>query len=154
MLIFKKNLNHNLFINIIKIMVYFFSILIILIIVLYGSLFNELCPNCAKSIYSFFETVEAVRKEFSTLCHLLCPDMTNSSFFIFSIIYCNTFFGFCVVFLSIFTSKYYINNFFIFETNIQQTYKINYFWFYKLFMIYKYFKQLNAGMYILPYRFH
>ena len=136
-MIFKKNLNHNLFINIIKIMVYFFSILIILIIVLYGSLFNELCPNCAKSIYSFFETVEAVRKEFSTLCHLLCPDMTNSSFFIFSIIYCNTFFGFCVVFLSIFTPKYYINNFFIFATNIRQrcdkhttkvrqTYKINY----------------------------
>ena len=61
-------------------MVYFFSILIILIIVLYGSLLNELYQNCAKSIYSFFETVEAVRKEFSILCHLLCPDMINSSF--------------------------------------------------------------------------
>ena len=61
-------------------MVYFFSILIILIIVLYGSLLNELCQNCAKSIYSFFETLEAVTKEFSILCHLLCPDITNSSF--------------------------------------------------------------------------
>ena len=88
MLIFKKNLNHNLFINIIKIMVYFFSILIILIIVLYGSLLNELCQNCAKNIYHFIETVGAVKKEFVILCHLECPDILIPPFnYIFYIIY-------------------------------------------------------------------
>ena len=98
----------------------FIILVVVLVVVLCSSLLNELCQNCAKNHFLFYEVLVAVRKEFLVLCHLLCPDMTNSSFFIFSIIYFTTFFGFCVVFLSIFTPKYYINNFFIFATSIRQ----------------------------------